>query len=50
MHTVSASSLPAYAANADLLTVGVEAGMLIPDTADPTMKTVRVVAAPAGLS
>src|SRR3954471_14028059 len=28
------------------LTTGVEAGMLIPDAADPTMKTVRVVAAP----
>jgi arginine decarboxylase len=28
------------------LTTGVEAGMLIPDAADPSMKTVRVVAAP----
>jgi arginine decarboxylase len=29
----------------DYLTTGVKAGMLIPDAADPTMKTIRVVAA-----
>jgi arginine/lysine/ornithine decarboxylase len=32
----------------DYLTSGVEAGMLIPDAADPSLKTVRVVAARAG--